>query len=70
MLHQNTTPRAMMDSLEGNGESIAFKSDEGEIIIKGGVLKLTGVLNKLWDGTFMLTLDRSDEVNVIARIHV
>ena len=67
MLHQNTTPRAMMDSLEGNGESIAFKSDEGEIIIKGGVLKLTGVLNKIWDGTFMLTLDRSDEVNVIAR---
>lgn len=29
MLHQDTTPRATMDKLEGDGESMAYKSDEG-----------------------------------------
>lgn len=67
LMRQNATDRAIMDSLEGDGESIAFISDEGEIIIKGGALNLTGVLNKAWDGAAMLTLDRSDGVNVIAR---
>ena len=67
MLHQDTTPRATMDKLEGDGESMAYKSDEGEIIIKGGALNQVGLLNKVWDGVSMLALDRSDGVNVIAR---
>lgn len=65
VMRQNVTDRALMDALEGDGESIAFISDEGEVIIKGGALNQTGVLNKAWDGAPMLTLDRSDGVSVV-----
>lgn len=67
IMRQNATERAIMDALEGDGESIAFMSDEGEIIIKGGALNQTGLLNKAWDGASMLTLDRSDGVSVVVR---
>ncbi|MBP0635904.1 DUF3987 domain-containing protein [Cupriavidus sp. AcVe19-6a] len=67
IMRQNATERAIMDALEGDGESIAFISDEGEVIIKGGALKQTGVLNKTWDGTQMLTLDRSNGVSIVVR---
>jgi hypothetical protein len=67
IMRQNVTERAIMDALEGDGESIAFISDEGEIIIKGGALNQTGTLNKAWDGASMLTLDRSDGVSVVVR---
>ncbi|MEJ0003520.1 MAG: YfjI family protein [Pararobbsia sp.] len=67
IMRQNATERAIMDALEGDGEAIAFISDEGEIIIKGGALNQTGMLNKAWDGAAMLTLDRSEGVSVVVR---
>lgn len=67
LLRQNATARALMDAVEGEGESIAFISDEGEVIIKGGIMRQAGVLNKMWDGASTLSLDRSEGVNVIAR---
>ncbi|MFM0488284.1 YfjI family protein [Paraburkholderia graminis] len=67
IMRQNVTDRSTMDALEGDGESVAFMSDEGEVIIKGGALKQTGVLNKAWDGAQMLTLDRSNGVSVVVR---
>jgi len=67
IMHQNATERAIMDALEGDGESIAFVSDEGEVIIKGGALKQLGVLNKAWDGAQMLAMDRSNGVSIVAR---
>jgi hypothetical protein len=67
IMRQNATERAIMDALEGDGESIAFMSDEGEIIIKGGALNQTGTLNKTWDGAAMLALDRSDGVSIVVR---
>lgn len=67
IMRQNVTDRALMDALEGDGESIAFISDEGEIITKGGALNQTGTLNKAWDGAPMLTLDRADGDSVVAR---
>lgn len=67
LLHHNATERGLMDALEGEGESIGFLSDEGEIIIKGGVMRQLGLLNKMWDGARTLSLDRSEGVNVITR---
>ncbi|MCO5399754.1 YfjI family protein [Ralstonia soli] len=67
IMHQNATERAIMDALEGDGESIAFISDEGDVIIKGGALKQLGVLNKAWDGAQMLTMDRSNGVSIVVR---
>ncbi|AYQ41868.1 hypothetical protein BLA9940_00029 [Burkholderia aenigmatica] len=67
IMRQNVTSRALMDALGGDGESIAFISDEGEIITKGGALNETGTLNKAWDGASMLTLDRADGESVVVR---
>lgn len=67
LMRQNVTERALMDALDGDGETVAFISDEGEIIIKGGALNKTGYLNKAWDGASLLTLDRSDGVSVVAK---
>lgn len=66
IMRQNITERAIMDAVEGDGESVAFISDEGDLIIKGGALTNMGVMNKAWDGAEMLTLDRSDGVSVVA----
>lgn len=67
MLRQDVSARGTIDALEGDGESIAFLCDEGEIVIKGGAFKQTGLLNKAWDGATTLTIDRSNGVSIIAR---
>ncbi|MDO9420323.1 MAG: YfjI family protein [Herminiimonas sp.] len=67
ILFQDVTERAVMNVLEGDGESISFMSDEGALLIKGGVLAMTATLNKIWDGVSLLSLDRSDDVSVAVR---
>ena len=67
LMRQNITERAMMDALCGEGESVAFIGDEGEVIIKGGALDQMGLLNKAWDGAECLVMDRAHGVNVVAR---
>lgn len=64
-IRQNTTEKAIMEALQGNGESIALISDEGEIILKSGAMNQTGTLNKGWDGG-PLTFDRGDAESLIA----
>lgn len=66
LMRQNITERAMMDALEGSGESVAFICDEGEVIMNGGALDQLGLLNKAWDGTDALIMDRSQGVSIIA----
>ncbi|GMG91647.1 hypothetical protein Cmtc_28670 [Cupriavidus sp. TKC] len=66
-MRQSASERAVMEALEGDGESVAFVSDEGDVIIQGGALDQLGVLNKAWDGAQMLTMDRSHGVSIVAR---
>lgn len=66
-IRQNLTERAFMESIEGDGEAITCMSDEGEILIKGGMFRFMGLMNKGWDGASMLTMDRSDGVSIVAR---
>jgi len=66
MIHQGTTLRATIEALEGDGESIGFVSDEGDVIARGGVFSELGVLNSAWDGS-MLSLDRSKGVSIVAQ---
>jgi hypothetical protein len=66
IMRHNATERAIMDALEGDGESIAFMSDEGEVLLKGGAMGQIGLRNKGWDGARILVLDRADTA-VIAR---
>ena len=66
IMRHNATEKAIMEALHGNGESIAFMSDEGDVILKGGAMNQTGLRNKGWDGARLLSFDRSNE-NIIAR---
>lgn len=54
---QDTSERALLEALEGQGESVALISDEGEIILSSPLLNRLGAINKLWDGG-PLVLDR------------
>lgn len=58
------TQRAIMDALEGDGESIVIMSDDGESLFKSGAMGNLGVLNKLWDSSKSLSLDRADQEHV------
>ncbi|WP_284077387.1 YfjI family protein [Herbaspirillum aquaticum] len=64
---QNTTERAFMDALEGDGEAITYMSDEGGILVKGGIFGFYERINKGWDGAAMLKMDRSNGVSIVAR---
>ncbi len=66
IMRHNATERAIMDALQGNGESIAFMSDEGEVILKGGAMDQTGLRNKGWDGARLLAFDRANGESIIA----
>lgn len=66
IMRQNISERAIMDALEGDGESVSFSSDEGEIIINSGAFNNVGMMNKVWDGAEMLALDRGNGVSVVA----
>lgn len=59
-MRQNITPRAIMDALEGDGESIAIATDEGQVMFRSGAMAELGILNKAWDGARLMTLDRAD----------
>ncbi|WP_019139874.1 YfjI family protein [Noviherbaspirillum massiliense] len=67
IMRHNATERSIMEALEGDGESIAFMSDEGEVILKGGAMNQTGLRNKGWDGARLLAFDRADAESIIAR---
>ncbi|CAJ6978870.1 Uncharacterised protein [Burkholderia pseudomallei] len=66
-MRHNATERAIIDALAGDGESIAFMTDEGEVVLKGGAMGQTGLRNKGWDGARMLAFDRAGEESIIAR---
>lgn len=49
-LRQNASERAVLDDLDGRGNSLALLSDEGEYVLKSPLLSKSGLLNKAWDG--------------------
>lgn len=60
-LRQDITGKAIMEALEGNGESIAISTDEGHILFKSEAMSHLGLLNRLWDSPETLLRDRADE---------
>lgn len=66
-IRQDISERAYIDVLEGDSESIALMSDEGEAVLKGSAMSTFSVHNRVWDGARMLTLDRGRGVHVVAR---
>jgi len=67
LIRQILSEKAIMEAIQGNGESIVLMTDEGEVILKGGAMNHTGLLNKGWDGANLLSFDRGDHESIIAR---
>lgn len=65
VIRQDMTARALMEALEGDGESIALTSDEGHVLLKSEVMTHLGLLNKAWDGAQVLSLDRAEFDHVL-----
>ncbi|CAL62010.1 Conserved hypothetical protein [Herminiimonas arsenicoxydans] len=66
-IHQSATEPALMKNLEGEGRSIAISSDEGEVVLKGGLMNRAGLRNKGWDGARLIVSDRIGTGSSIAR---
>lgn len=66
-MHQDISSRAIMEALQGHGESIALISDEGQVLLQGPAMKNLGLLNRLWDCPKILSLSRArrDQVLVV-----
>lgn len=65
-IHQDATESALMQSLEGKGKSIAIYTDEGEVVLKGGLMNRVGLRNKGWDGARILKSNRITTGTIIA----
>lgn len=64
LIRSDITQRAIMNALEGDGESIVIMTDDGESLFKGGAMSNLGVLNRLWDSPKTMPLDRAQQEHV------
>ncbi|KFX63929.1 hypothetical protein KBK24_0119795 [Burkholderia sp. K24] len=67
ILHDNITSKALMEALEGDGESIAFLAAEGGIFMKGGALEQMELLNECWSGAQAVSVDRANGESLLIR---
>lgn len=67
LIRQDITKRPVYEALEGDGLSVAFLVDEGQIFLEGDIMRQLGLLNKLWDGALILTYDRARHDTIIVR---
>jgi hypothetical protein len=65
-LRQDITAKALMEAVQGDGESIAITTDEGHMLFTGEAMSHVGLLNRLWDSPEMLPLDRADNAHLMA----
>lgn len=50
LIRQDLSERALMDALEGEGQSILITADEGERLLKSPLFEKHNLLSKGWDG--------------------
>lgn len=67
LVRSDITQRAIMDALEGDGESLVVLTDDGESLFKSGAMSNLGVLNQLWDSPKSMPLDRAEQEHVSVR---
>lgn len=65
-LRQDITAKAVMEAVQGNGESIAIATDEGQMLFKSEAMSHVGLLNRLWDSPEVLPLDRAENEHLVA----
>lgn len=66
-LRQDITAKAIMEALQGDGESIAITTDEGHVLFQSSAMSHVGLLNALWDSAEVLPLDRAGKEPILAR---
>ncbi|WP_372362108.1 YfjI family protein [Xanthomonas sp. NCPPB 1325] len=66
IVHQNMTETAIYEALDGDGQSISFITDEGQIMLESPTMRNLGLFNKLWDGPRTLPMHRADNKVVSA----
>lgn len=67
IVHQNMTEAAIYEALEGDGQSISFITDEGQLMLDSSTMRNLGLFNKLWDGPRTLPMHRAD--NKVVSVH-
>lgn len=65
-LRHDITPKAIMEALQGDGESIAITTDEGHVLFQSAAMLQLGLLNRLWDSPEVLPLDRAGHEQIMA----
>lgn len=50
LISTNATERALLDAVEGTGQSICMVVDEGEVLLKDRFIESIGSLNSAWSG--------------------
>lgn len=50
ILRESVSERALYEALEGEREAIAALADEGDTVVRGGLLNRLGVVDSLWNG--------------------
>ncbi|OZB70775.1 MAG: hypothetical protein B7X33_02590, partial [Lysobacterales bacterium 13-68-4] len=65
-LRQDITAKAIMEALQGDGESIAITTDEGHLLFQSAAMSHLGLLNRLWDSPEVLPLDRAGGDQILA----
>jgi hypothetical protein len=65
-LRQDITAKAIMEAVQGNGESIAITTDEGHVLFQSAAMSQVGLLNALWDSAEVLPLDRAGKEPILA----
>lgn len=66
-LRQDLTAKAIMEALEGDGESIAVTTDEGHVLFKSSAMSNIGLLSQLWDSPEIVPMGRAKHENLLGR---
>ena len=64
-IRQDITARAIMDALSGDGVSIGLITDEGDQLFTSDAMSNIGLLNRIWDGPALLSIDRAEFEHVL-----
>jgi hypothetical protein len=67
IIQQRSSTTALLQRLHGQSQSIAFISDEAQMMFEARSTRDFGYFSKLWDGASVLSNDRTDKTSFVAR---
>jgi len=67
LIFENMSAAALYEALQGQSKSIAILSDEAEAVYSSHLFNTSSLLNKGWDSSEVLTLDRARGEAIVSR---